>query len=140
MERQQSIGAKVSEMPMDKYFSEIETIEFQVQYSIFSGFNLVLSAMSEDTTLAQLIGEMVDDEGQNKVAALYERIEYLLGNCMMDTEMSYDESVAAYLYCLTKADFSIAEKASQRILETGGLWWSVQLALHVIETVDTEVA
>ena len=127
-------------MPMDKYFSEIETIGFQVQYSIFSGFNLVLSAMSEDTILAQLIGELVDDEGQNKVVALFERIEYLLGNCMIDTEMSYDESVAAYLYCLTKADISTAEKASQRILETGGLWWSVQLALHVIETVDTEVA
>ena len=125
-------------MSLNEYFNEIESLEFQIQFSVVGGFKILQMAMARHPTLVNLIADLTDNAAQSK--AVYDRITLLLTKVETESQLSYDESVAAYLYCLTKADISTAEKASQRILETGGLWWSVQLALHVIETVDTEVA
>lgn len=127
-------------MLLDRFFQEIETIEFQIQYSICSGFNLVLSAMSEDELLRQLIDLLAHDDYKPYVGDVAERIELLLQAYDLDGDMPIDESVAAYLYCLWKADMTTALEASQNVLDAGGQWWSVQLALHVIKTSQTEPA
>ena len=122
-------------MKHNEYFEEMETIEFQVQFSVLSGFQSLLRAFSRDSTVMRLIAKLLDDQGQTH--EIYERITYLLS---VADPRYFDESIAAYLFCLWEADHPIAHKVSERILETGGLWWSVQLALHVIETTETEAA
>ena len=45
-------------MELHRYFDTIESLEFQVQFSILSGFRSVREAMSEDETLKQLIKQL----------------------------------------------------------------------------------
>ena len=125
-------------METHKYFDTIESLEFQVQFSILSGFRSVREAMSEDKTLTQLIKHL--DSQPRRVGEIQTRIDHLLDRIESFTDISIDESIAAYLFCLQRVDPFAALDASNRILETGGLWWSVQLALHVIETTETEAA
>ena len=127
-------------MSLDRFFREIETIEFQVQYSICSGFNLVLSAMSEDELLRQLMDVLAQDDGKQYINDVAGRIEGLLQKYELGVGMPIDESVAAYLYCLWKVDPATALEASRSVLEAGGQWCSVQLALHILEQAETEPA
>ena len=89
-------------------------------------------AMSEDDVLKQVIEELAyDDPERNNIKAVHRRIKYLLPKAATATELSYDESIAAYLFCLSRVDLAVARDASHLVLMTGGLWWSVQLALHI---------
>lgn len=127
-------------MSLNRFFQEIETIEFQVQYSICSGFNLVLSAMSEDELLRQLMDRLAQGDDKQHVRRVAERIKLLLQEYDIDGDMPIDESIAAYLYCLWKVDTATALEASKRILDAGGQWWSVQLAMHILQQAQSEPA
>lgn len=118
-------------MSLDKCFNQIETLEFQAQYSIYSSFSLMHMEMSEDNTLKQLIAELVNDSEKVKVKIVCRRIGHLLDKSKTNTEVSYDETIAAYLFCLSRVDLAAALDASDLVLGTGSLWWSVQLALYV---------
>lgn len=116
-------------MSLDKYFAEIESLEFQVQYSILSGFRSVREAMSRDCILRQLILEL---KGSNEnLQYVVDRIAYLLAKAERRVDKPIDESVAAYLFCLSRVDLSAAHFASKMTLRMGGLWWSVQFALYI---------
>lgn len=125
-------------MSLANYFGEIETIEFQIQYSILSGFRSVMDAMSEDKTLSQLCADLHDSPDSSLV--VLQRINKLLQEYEFGVSMPIDESIAAYLYCLWKVDPATALEASKVILEAGGQWWPVQLALHIIKQSQTEAA
>ena len=127
-------------MQLDSVFQEIETIEYQVRYSIFSGFNLVLSTMSEDQLLRQLIDVLGQDGGKQYTSDVAGRIEHLLQEYEFGVGTPIDESIAAYLYCLWKVDPATALEACKVVLEAGGQWWSVQLALHILKETQTEAA
>ena len=116
-------------MKLHEYFDTIESIEFQVRFSILSGFRSVLDAMSEDEILIQLIKYL--DSQPSKVGELQSRIEHLLERSETVFDISVDESIAAYMFCLLKVDLAAARDASERILQAGSLWWSVQYALYV---------
>lgn len=116
-------------MPLRKYFEEIESFEFGAQFTIFSGFSLVLSDMSENETLQNLVDELLSD--RYKIAAVTDRIHHLLDNPQIDNRMAFDGSLASYLYCLWKAEIEAGYFASQGILDTADLWWSAKLALLV---------
>lgn len=122
-------------MSFAKDFETIESLEFIVQFSVLSGFTSLLRAFANDATIEAMCSKLSSQpDACNSVA---NRISQVLTKS--DVEL-YDESIAAYLFCLSHADRALAQKASEEILETGGLWWSVQLALHVIETTETEAA
>lgn len=125
-------------MSMDEYISKFESLEFQIQFSVVGGLRILRLAMSQHPTVVGLIAELTDSAANAKT--IFDRIGYLLPEVENETQLSYDESVAAYLFCLSKADLPMALKASELILETGGLWWSVQLAHHVINMTETEAA
>ncbi|MCY4540761.1 MAG: hypothetical protein OXE52_21275 [Chloroflexi bacterium] len=125
-------------MSLDKYFGEIETIEFQVQYSVLSGFRSVLDGMSEDKTLVQLCADL--QRSPESCQAVFYRIKRLLQEYDIDGDMPIDESVAAYLYCLWKVDTATALEASKSVLDAGGQWWSVQLAMHILQQAQSEPA
>ena len=120
-------------MSLAKDFETIESLEFIVQFSVLSGFNSLRRALANDATVEALRSKL---SGQpDACQSVADRISHVLTKS--DVEL-YDESIAAYLFCLSKVDLSVAHKASERILETGGLWWSVQLALHVSKITETE--
>ncbi len=116
-------------MALRKYRDLIETFEFGSQFSIFSGFRLVLASMDENETLQQLIGELRSSKTWRK--ALLNVVKAILRCERNDSQMAFDGCIAAYLYCLWKADLRTAYAASKEILNTSDLWWSAKLALHV---------
>lgn len=116
-------------MLLRECFEEIESFEFGSQFTIFSGFSLVLSDMSENETLQNLVDELQSD--RYIITALIDRINQLLENPQIDNQIAFDGSLASYLYCLWKADIEAGYFASQRILDTADLWWSAKLALLV---------
>lgn len=120
-------------MLLAKDFETIESLEFIVQFSILSGFNSLRRALASDATVEALHSKL---SGQpDACQSVAKRISQVLTKSNVEL---YDESIAAYLFCLSHADRALAQKASEEILEIGGLWWSVQLALHIIKTTETE--
>ena len=122
-------------MSLAKEFETIESLDFIVQFSVLSGFTLVLRAFANDATIEALRSKL--SARPDACQSVATRIGRILTTS--DVEL-YDESIAAYLFCLWKADLPLAHKASEGILETGGLWWSIQLAQHIMETTETEAA
>ena len=116
-------------MTLSAYFEEMETLPFQTQFSVISGLEVLRLAFSYDSTIKNLIAEL--NGNHSLTQGICERIKYLLPKAATATELSYDESIAAYLFCLSRVDLAAARDASNLVLMTGGLWWSVQLALHI---------
>ena len=116
-------------MSLCKYVKEIESLEFQIQFSVIGGMEILLLAMQRHPTLVSLRSEVA--EKKDIEDAVFNRIVLLLGMIESETQLSLDESIAAYLFCLFKEKPISAYRASWRILDYGGLWWSVQLAHHV---------
>ena len=88
-------------MELHEYFDTIESLEFQVQFSILSGFRSVREAMSEDETLIQLIRHL--DSQPSKVGALQTRIDHLSSERSESaTVLLSMKDIAAYLFCLLK--------------------------------------
>lgn len=122
-------------MKLAKDFESIESLEFIVQFSVLSSFNSLRQAFAIDATVEALRSKLRGQPGACQSVA--GRISQVLGKS--DVEL-YDESIAAYLFCLSHEDRALAQKASEEILESGGLWWSVKLARRVIEMTETEAA
>lgn len=116
-------------MLLRERFEEIESFDFGAQFSIFSGFSLVLSDMAENETLQDLVVELRSD--RYNIIALKNRIHQFLKNPQVDSQIAFDGSLASYLYCLWNADIEAGYNASQSILNTPDLWWSAKLALLV---------
>lgn len=124
-----STGAKEFLMALRRYQDLIETFEFGAQFSIFSGFRLVLVAMDENETLQQLIGELKSSKIWRE--ALVDVVKALLKGERTEGHMAFDSCIAAYIYCLWKADLETGYIASTEVLKAADLWWSAKLALLV---------
>ena len=121
-------------MTLRAYFEEMETLSFQTQFSVISGLEVLRLAFSYDSTIKNLIAELNGNHGLTQ--EIIARIRYLLPKATTTTESSYDESIAAYLFCLSRVDLAATLDASNLVLMTGGPWWSVQLALHIKDYVN----
>ena len=127
-----SFGVRRILMTLDKFFCKMDSLEFQVQFSVLSGFSSVRRAFARDETVQNMIAEMRDGNPQD-IHTIYEHLRNLLNEC--DSRM-YDESIAAYLYCLEQIDILVAQNASNDVLSLGGVWWSTHMALHIKNFVD----
>ena len=125
-------------MSLNRYFNEIESLQFQIQFSVVGGLKILQLAMGQHATLKDLISVLETDRRAAK--RVFQRIRLLLEKVETETELSYDESIAAYLFCLWKTDPATAIEASKSVLEFGGQWWSVQLALHILKQAQAETA
>ena len=121
-------------MELDSYFEEIETLSFQIQFSVLSGLSSVEYALSRDETVKGLLSLLEIESGLAEVVC--RRIRVLLPLVPHETKLSYDESIVAYLYCLNKVDLLLAHRASTLIWETEGLLWSRWKALKIIRLVQ----
>ena len=118
-------------MTIDSYCAVIESLPFQVQFSVLSGIQSVQRALSRDDTVKALMVELAAQPSMANV--LFERIRFLAPRASVVTNLSYDESIVAYLYCLKKHDLTVARRASHLIWDAGGLLWSCWLAHEIIE-------
>lgn len=125
-------------MPLDETMNEVENLEFQIQFSVVGGLQVLLLAMEKHPLLGDIRASIASDE--RLAASLVARIKHLLKLAETETQLSYDESIAAYLFGLHREKPRLANEASAIILEAGGLWWSAQLASHFIKTAETEAA
>ena len=114
---------------LSEYFEEIESFEFGAQFSVYSGFRLVISDMDENETLQKLVHKLRSDIDRSRI--LYERIRFLLKNPPLGDQMAFDGSLTSYVYCLWKSDLETGYLASREVLNSPGLWWSAKLALVV---------
>ncbi len=118
-------------MTLNSYFEEIETLEFQIQFSVYSGIDGVRRALARHETVKGLIAELFAQPMlANKVMG---RILYLVPKASFITDLSLDESIAAYLYCLQRVEPLLALRASKSIRMTGSLLWSCWLASQIME-------
>ncbi len=120
-------------MQLDNYFEEIESLSFQIQFSVLSGLSVVEFALSRNATVIGLL-DVLHREA-DLAEDLYHRIRYLLPQVAQETNLSYDESIVTYLYCLNKRDLLLAYRASAPIWDTDGLLWSRWLAFKIIQFV-----
>ena len=118
-------------MTLSDYFEEIESLAFQIQFSVLSGLSSVEFALARNSTVTGMLDLVKGDVPL--VQELYRRISYLLPKVAGETKLSYDESIVAYLYCLKKSDPLWAYRASEKIWDTDGLLWSRWLAYKIIE-------
>ena len=123
-------------MSPNEYFEEIESLEFQIQFSVVGGLKILQMAMDQHPTLVKLRSAIKGIAGLDE--EVYRRILHLLSKVDRELQLSYDESIAAYLFCLSKEKPFTAYRASWSILDHGGLWWSVQLA-HFLRYYDGQI-
>lgn len=121
-------------MTLSDYFKVIESATFQLQFSVLSGLGVVQFALSRDQTVRGLLDMLKHESGLAE--SLYRRIRYLQPRVSQETNLSYDESIVAYLYCLNKTDLLFAYRASRLIWDTEGLLWSRWLAFKTIQLVQ----
>lgn len=124
-------------MSLKSYFDEIESLQFQTKLSVVGGLDILHLVLEQNSTIKELIARLEADHKDRK--RLFERIGLLLRKVDSETELSYDESIAAYLYCLATVNPLTAYRASLKVLEHGALWWSVQLALQVKDNAKEEL-
>ena len=121
-------------MKLVNYFEEIESLPFQIQFSVLSGISVVKFALSRNATVTGLL-DLLQHE-TCLAEDLYHRIRYLLPLVATESNLSYDESIVTYLYCLNKIDPLLAYRASAPIWDTEGLLWSRWLAFNIMEFVQ----
>lgn len=116
-------------MSLETYSNEIESLGFQIQFSVVGGLKILQMAMDRHPTLINL---RIEISGSAELEEeVFGRILFLLSKVDTESQLSYDESIAAYLFCLSKEKPFSAYRACWSILDHGGLWWSVQLAHFV---------
>lgn len=125
-------------MTLEDCIAKIETLRFQVQFSVLSGYNSLLLSFSMDPTVQRLLAIL--DRDADAKSAIEERIAALLERVESETQLSLDESIAAYLYCLKSKELSAALDVSQRIIETPGTFWARQMAYRLLMNQAGELA
>ena len=123
-------------MLLETYSYEIESLEFQIQFSVVGGLKILQMAMDRHPTLISLRSSISNNARLEE--EVFGRILFLLSKVDTEAQLSYDESIAAYLFCLLAEKPFTAYRASWSILDHGGLWWSVQLA-HFIKHYNSQI-
>lgn len=116
------------------HIERIEHPDFQIQFVALSGLSVLQLVLSSHANVKSLLADLSTGHVQSQ--ELYKRILYLLPLVAEEKEFSYDGSVVTYLYCLAENEPDRAFKASLRILQTKGLFWSRQLARAFAETYE----
>ena len=121
-------------MTLSDYFKVIESTTFQLQFSVLSGLSVVEFALSRDKTVSSLLALLRQEK--HLAEDIFRRVGFLLTQVGQETNLTYDESIVAYLYCLNKIDLLWAYRASTLIWHTDGLLWSRWLAFKIIQLVQ----
>ena len=108
----------------------IESVRFDVELSLASGFSVLRMILEEHETLRALVN-MLRDNPQDSQRIL-SRIEKLLSdNPKPEFAHPHDSALTGYLYALNQVNSDLAQTAIEKILQTPNLWWARRLAEHI---------
>jgi len=108
----------------------VESIEFDAQMSVFSGFRSFLKTLGEDKTVKELQHRAAQSHDEdtvilNRLTALLEKVA--------DPQYAHpmDVTIAAYLYALSSSK-EFSGLASEKVLQIANLMWAKQLAETIL--------
>jgi len=120
-------------MTMSELINQIESIQFEIRFSVLSGFKSVLSAMEIDETVGSLI-QSLDGNAANQRTIL-ERIQALIPDYKSGYMHPHDITVTAYLFALDKANgIETLNDVVDKIAELSEFWWARKLAQQLQQT------
>ncbi len=108
----------------------VESIEFDAQMSVFSGFNSFLRALNENSTITQI--KQLLANSRPKYAKIVLRVIDLLAEST-DPQFAHpnDVAIASYLYVLSSSkEFSVL--AAEKVLLVSNFMWAKRLAETIL--------
>ena len=110
---------------MTKYFEEIESLEFNVQAEVASGFKLFEQIIKDSIPFKFLC---LSIRANNESQLVLERIEYLI-NAEFDYKYRnpYDVALATYAMALDQEDHNVGLYAAQLLNDVRQIWWTRQV-------------
>jgi hypothetical protein len=123
-------------MRLRDLFTEIESTRYSVNYTVISGFRVFQNALDEDATLRKLIEHLkVEPSDQNKVV---DRLRSLLRSPHEpDLQHPFDVALAAYLFVLSRTNYTAAYECAKVLAQEANLWWARRVANMLVETMST---
>jgi hypothetical protein len=114
-------------MTLQESIETIESLDFQANYSVLSGFSTVLAAFAIDETLKKLVQLLVENP-ENQVAFL-KHLEAILQVNDSEHLHPHDLSFAAYLYILEQISApNILNQWVKTIQSIDDFWWARKMA------------
>lgn len=114
----------------DEHKVSIEDSAFQVQFGAIGGYSVLQLVLESHKFVRSLIASI--DSGTVSLNEIEGRIQELLPLADANHGDAWDGSIVVYLYCLYRRDLLAAYRASGRILDTHGLFWSRWMAHKII--------
>ena len=121
-------------MTVSELINDIESIQFEIRFSVLSGFQSVLSAMEIDETVSSLIQSLDGDaDGQRTVL---ERIQALIPDYKSGYMHPHDITITAYLFALDKGNsLGTLMAIVDEIAALPEFWWARKLAQVIRESI-----
>ena len=129
-------------MNLAQVLKHIESLEFDVRFSVISGFRTVLNGFKIDETVQALI-QLLRENPDNQLAVL-ERLNILIPDYQSDYMHTHDIPVCAYLYALYEVNsLGALEVVVHQIIEKKEFFWARKMAIKILEelniTTQTEI-
>jgi len=117
-------------MKLQKLFDQVESLSFEINMSVLSGFNSFYSALGAN----ELVGQLIREAGKtHKAEAVYARfIDLLHTNDQTEYANPHDAALAAYLYTLQSVEPGLAHQAAEEALKTPQLALAKRVAEKLI--------
>lgn len=114
-------------MTLQESIEAIESLDFQANYSVLSGFSTVLAAFAIDEQLKNL-AQLLADNPENQ-AEFFKHLDQILPGNDSKQLHPHDLSFAAYLYVLEQiAAPNILNQWVKTIQSIDNFWWARKMA------------
>jgi hypothetical protein len=126
-------------MNLAQVLKHIESLEFDVRFSVISGFRTVLNGFKIDETVQALI-QLLRENPDNQLAVL-ERLKALIPDYQADYMHTHDIPICAYLYALHEAENTdMFETIVPAIVSKKEFFWARQMAHKILSESQQESA
>jgi hypothetical protein len=114
-------------MKLQEIVEHIQSIEFQANFSVLSGFRSLVAAFAVDETLKALCTLLKGNLASQ--AIILQQIQKLLADYEEGHLHKHDIAVAAYLYVLEQvADLEALAQITKAVQSTDNFWWARKMA------------
>jgi hypothetical protein len=120
---------------LQELISQIETISFEVQFTVISNFKILPKVLERNEIIERLIQAI--QANQSDADIVFRRLEHLAENKPESGYMhQHDIPALVYLYALNAADYpSMALSALTKVQTTPGFYWAYKFAEYIRDDV-----
>jgi len=124
-------------MKLQDLFDQLESVSFQANMSIFSGFSTFYYALQKDELVQTLVSHLV--ASPESAREVFKRFFHILRNNPYPGYAHADDvSLAAYLFVLYQVEPSLAHHVISQVIEAESIWWTRRLAQRIQENESAE--